>query len=584
MIASEYLDYRERLDATMGSLADAARRSGAKVGQPGLLRHLVGALKDPFLLVVAGESGAGKSVFLNALAGEEFCDPVEGAVAYFKFGEYPRDVPAGDGLMELYRPSTFLKNFHIVEFPGTSVAIEGAAAVAERFVPMADLVLAVISVADAWTPGVWKSLDRVQLGHGKEALVVLSGCDLRTPDEINAVVEHMQLTMGKRYGEALPIFQMSAENAFLARTNPAGGGEVKLAVSGILEFEQFVSDQLLASDFRMGKFDKVIMAARTIVDGLRVPFSETEEILGRDGDLLEGLKQEINARYEKTNGTIRDDFFKGLDDGHAAAVAAAQVEVVEVSGWGSLPAQVFGGGKLPEGLGKRFRESVAAATEQQVVEAMTTAEGDIGDLWQTLSERVGEVFVHQLSARDSSGKAVWSGRGENLLRRADACAEKASVDFSIEAAVAETQRHGALSLRFFAISALVFAIGGGVLFALGYTPFHLIVGGLAIVAFGFGTGQFIDGRKKLKKALADRAAAGRIQLRADLSNELTSHVHEYYTKLGSIFDPVQELCLRQVEEVTPQITAVRELDGKVSRLAEELVGLRAAAKKALREA
>jgi hypothetical protein len=53
----------------------------------------------------------------------------------------------------------------------------------------------------------------------------------------------------------------------------------------------------------------------------------------------------------------------------------------------------------------------------------------------------------------------------------------------------------------------------------------------------------------------------------DLSNELTSHVHKYDTKLGSIFDPLQELCLRQAEELTPQITAVRELDGKVSRLA-----------------
>ena len=55
-------------------------------------------------------------------------------------------------------------------------------------------------------------------------------------------------------------------------------------------------------------------------------------------------------------------------------------------------------------------------------------------------------------------------------------------------------------------------------------------------------------------------------------------MHEYYTKLGSIFDPVQELCQEQVDEVGPQIMAVRELDVEVARLAEELAAMREAAR------
>src|SRR6056300_149802 len=100
MIASEYLDYRARLDATMASLAEAARRSGAAhAGRPALLRNLMAGVRDPFLFLVAGESGAGKSMFVNALAGEELCDPCGGAVAYFKFGEQARDVAGGPGLI-----------------------------------------------------------------------------------------------------------------------------------------------------------------------------------------------------------------------------------------------------------------------------------------------------------------------------------------------------------------------------------------------------------------------------------------------------------------------------------------------------
>ena len=157
------------------------------------------------------------------------------------------------------------------------------------------------------------------------------------------------------------------------------------------------------------------------------------------------------------------------------------------------------------------------------------------------------------------------------------------MDFDIEAAVGEQLRHGAMALRFFAISALVLAIGAGVLFAMHLQPFHLLVGGLAVVALGFGAGQFLDGRRKLAKALADRAEGGRIQLRANLSNELTSHVHGYYTKLGSIFDPVQELCQQQVKEVSPQISAVRELDRHVVQLADELAAIRESARDYMRK-
>ena len=258
-------------------------------------------------------------------------------------------------------------------------------------------------------------------------------------------------------------------------------------------------------------------------------------------------------------------------------MSAAQTELKKATGWGALPKMVFKGGKkrVPEDFDTRFRERVAAATESRVVSAMTTAESDVTALWEELSEGISEQFDHQLSASDGKGKAVWSGRGENLLRRAQACAEKACGDFSIAEAVGEQLRHGAMGLRFFAISAVVLAIGAGALFALALEPFHLMIGGLAVIALGFGAGQFIDNRRKQKEALAERAEAGRIQLRADLSNELTSHVHEYYTKLAAVFDPVQELCQQQVAEVTPQIEAIRGLDAEVDRLAEELDQMRA---------
>jgi len=576
MIASEYLDFRARLDGTLGALAEAARRSGVHPGRPALMRNLVVGLKDPFMFVLAGEAGAGKSTFLNALASEQFCDASEGAVDYYKFGEQECDVPAGAGLVEKYRPCEFLRDFHLVEVPGAEGRDDVVSSVAERFVPMADLVLVVISAADAWRPGVWRSLDHVHLGLGKDVLLVLTGCDQRSEEEVRAVVEHMELTMKRRYRRGLPIFQMSAEPAFLARTNPAGGGDKKLAESGILALEEHITHRVMASDARMERFANALKVAHAVLDELRDPLAETEEILGRDGDLLASIKTEINERYEKTNAEIRGEFFDGLDAGHAAAVDAAQAQLTRATGWGAVPALALRGaeGVVPEGLGKNFSQHIAETTERRIVDVMSAAEADVGGLWETLSARVGEEFDHQLSAGDGTGKAVWSGRGENLLRRADACAHKACADFSITEAVTSQLSSAAGGLRFFLASAIVLVVGTVVLFALNLGPAPYLVGGLTLVALGFGAGQFLDNRRRLKAALADRAEAGRIQLRADLNSELTSHVHEYYTRLGVLFDPVQELCQQQVEEVAPQITALRGLDAEVADLSQELETMR----------
>ena len=579
MIASEYLDYRARVDATLGSLAEVVRRSGASPGRPALLRNLAGALRDPFLLVVAGEEGAGKSMFVNALAGQEICEVSGGSLAYLKFSQQMREISGGEGLIEVYRPCEFLRDFQIAEFPGSGPAVGGAAEAGERFVPMADLVVVVISVADAWTPGVWSSLDRVMLGHGKQPVIALTACDLRSGEEIRAVVEHIELTMRKRYRKVLPIFEMSAENAFLARTNPAAGGDEALQGSGILEFEEYVSHSLVKDEARVRKLTNALAGAKSVLAELRDPLAQTEEILGKDGDLLEGLREEINGRYEKINTEIRSTFFGKLDEGYASSVEAATAELSDAGGWGSLPRLVLGAGRgiLPEDFAERFRGRIAATTEGCAVAAMRTAEADVGELWETLSAKVGSEFDHRLSALDGSGDPVWSGRGENFLRRAQACATKSCADFNIAEAVGEQFRHGAVALRFFVISAIVLTIAAVVLFALGFEPSHLLVGGLGIVAIGFGAGQFIDGRRKQRQALGARVEEGRIQLRADLNGELTSHVHEYYIKLASLFDPVQELCQKQVEEVSPQISSVRGIEAAVSQLEVELSQLRDAA-------
>ncbi|MCB1087864.1 MAG: dynamin family protein, partial [Verrucomicrobiae bacterium] len=81
------------------------------------------SLKDPFLFVVVGEVNAGKSTMLNALFGSDFCSsgvlPTTDRIHFFKHGKEAHEFEVSDTLMEIYRPDEFLKDFNIVDTPGT---------------------------------------------------------------------------------------------------------------------------------------------------------------------------------------------------------------------------------------------------------------------------------------------------------------------------------------------------------------------------------------------------------------------------------------------------------------------------------
>ena len=46
--------------------------------------------------------------------------------------EQARDVPGGAGLVEMYRPCGFLRDFHLVELPGTESGSEAIAVASSR--------------------------------------------------------------------------------------------------------------------------------------------------------------------------------------------------------------------------------------------------------------------------------------------------------------------------------------------------------------------------------------------------------------------------------------------------------------------
>ncbi|MEY2614489.1 MAG: hypothetical protein QOH78_262, partial [Verrucomicrobiota bacterium] len=199
MVAEKYLELRSKLGTTLGSLIGLAHQIGAPDDTLRNLQNLVTNLGQPFLFVVVGEVKAGKSSLLNALFGRDFCKvdvlPATDRIYEFKYGETDYDVQISDQITALHRNIDFLKDFNIVDTPGTNTIVANHQEITENFVPMADLIVFVFAVTNPWAASAWDFLRLIGQQWKKNIVFVVQQADLRDPHEVEIVAKHLDQTV-----------------------------------------------------------------------------------------------------------------------------------------------------------------------------------------------------------------------------------------------------------------------------------------------------------------------------------------------------------------------------------------------------
>ena len=85
--------------------------------------------------------------------------------------------------------------------------------------PQADLIIFVFSVVNPWGASAWQFLELLQKRWLKNVIFVLQQMDLRDERRCEAVIQHLRQTAMTRFGQAFPIFPVSAKKAFLSKTS-----------------------------------------------------------------------------------------------------------------------------------------------------------------------------------------------------------------------------------------------------------------------------------------------------------------------------------------------------------------------------
>ena len=567
-IGDLFFDTRARLGSAVAALAKLAGELEVHPSRVSLLKNLIANLKEPFLFVVVGEVNAGKSTLLNALFGEEFCKadvlPMTDKICLFKHGPEARDIPVSDTFQELYRPNEFLKDFNIVDTPGTNSIVDEHQDITERFVPLADLVIFTFSVTNPWGATAWSLLDHIHKRWYKNVVFVLQQCDLRNEDEISAIMEHIRVTALQRLGSQFPVFALSGKQAFLAKTT-ALDKERLWKSSDFAPFEHFISETVNSPKVRQEKLGNVSRSARVVLHEAQSKLSAGSTILKADEQLLSGLGADVDEQRLRTVEKF-SALYRSLDSEYMELSIAGSAYLQSQLSYGVNLRTLFKPATTANIIQDRLIDGMITAADEQVGEATGIIEDDLQHLWRQLAEKMQKHFNFKLRVGTESGAPEWEAQKQHMAEQLVSTLKQRLAQLALPKLLRGRLRLRKWMVGLFTFGILGAAIGGGAALLLGRAPTDqmLLNGALGLAGFLvlIITGAIISHRNYVGtiNLFGDHLEQNRAELGDLIKERLGEEVNGFFDDFVNLFEPLHQLCEEHRTRYLPQVCELESIE------------------------
>jgi len=563
-LGRNYFQTRERLSGAIKTLDHLGREAAISPARLALLKNLLSNLEDPFLFVVVGEVNAGKSTLLNALFGEDFCNadviPTTDRIAFFKYGEEVHEFEFSEDIVEVFRPNGFLRDFNIVDTPGTNSIESGHQQITEQFLPMADLAIFVFSVTNPWGATTWDFLDRIHHQWKKKIIFVLQQCDLRTEEEVAAILEHLQKTAHHRFGQHFPTFAVSAKQAFLART-ASEGNEPLAEASQIGALERYISGVVESSEPRLVKLIHAWRASCYVLGEVKEKLGAASEIIRADTELLSELEPACRIQQQRTMRKC-EPLFEAFDQSFMAAGIQAEplldseFRIVSVL----LPRRQCA--EEIEGLifattMKAVRRSVGAGAE--------AVREDVQHLWERVSHEMQEHFNLELSVGED-GSPDWSASHKRIQDEVEEATAEVLRELKFKTELARLFSLRTRLIWGFVFSAIIAILLGVILSMLKVNPWNAASFGLAAVLLTLAVASGMRSIRKTRDYYSRVIDEHRELVAQRQRAAFAGATAKFYDDFVHLFEPLRNVCREHRDRYEPQLRRIEEIERSLAEL------------------
>jgi predicted GTPase len=534
-----YFATRERISQVIKGVTELARDTSTDLGHALSHESVEKDLGAPFLFVVCGEVNAGKSSLINGLFGRELCKvnilPETDRVIWYRYGAPPHDVATTSSLEERYRPIEFLRDFNLVDTPGTNSIVKGHQEITERFLPVADLILFVFPVTNPWGGATWNLISKLPKECHPKVAFIIQQADQREAADIRVIIEHMADLSRKRIGIVPQIFAVSGKLAMEAKRAEAFSGR-DFERSGFPALEEFISRRVCDSPERRAALHTWKNNASAALRRIEDRIEDKTRILNDQNHFLASLEDEIDAMRERLVGRLPR---------HLAGVAEVfETEAVWVTHslrkWLGLTRSVFRifvgdrtGSETEALFIERLRSAVEAVAESDGADVVEACRSH----WEELGGRVRESIGTDINEEEPVGEKLEQAR-RRFVQRIGRAAHVAIGNLHVRKDLERELRQRNLALKSFTATTLIFLILAALCGIFGFPWLPWIFCGIALVFAIGGSAIAQITRRKISRdfqsSLLDTCGSFADTLRADYEDALRIFFQDYTSCLGSI--------------------------------------------------
>lgn len=539
MFGERYFATRERLSDVMRGVAELAADTATDLEGKLPLEEIDRGLGAPFLFVICGEVNAGKSTLINGLFGRDLCRvnilPETDRVLWYQYGAQSRDVEVTPVLEERHRPIGFLRDFNLIDTPGTNSIVQDHQEITARFLPSADLILFVFPVTNPWGAATWNFISEMPAECLQRVAFIIQQADQRDPLDLTVIQGHMKDLSMKRIGFAPPVFAVSGKMAFEAkRANPFAAKA--LAASGFPELERFISKKVCESPERNSALEGWRSQAASALRSVEDQIEKQTQTLNTQGRFLDTIEREIDD--------IRERFVQRLPR-HLTGVA----EVFESEAiWaakklrgklGVIPSifRLFTGDRTGPAMEsvfiERLQAAVEAVAEKDGIEVVEVCRSH----WNELCARVKESMGVDLG-ESASLDATLATAKTRFVQRLGRAARQGIGNLKVRNQLDKDLRRRNIALKSFTFMTLLLISAGATCGALGVPWAPGILCGLAALFLAGGTLAAMVTRKSItaefQKRLLDTCGGFASTLRSDYEEALRIVFQDYASSLTAV--------------------------------------------------
>ena len=571
MIADRYLQLKSELESGLAGLI----RLGSEMQRPAeeldTLQALLRDIGEPLLFVVVGEVKSGKSSLLNALFGNEFAKvdvlPATDRVYIFRYGSDDKSTEVSSKLTERYLPIPFLRDFNVVDTPGTNTMVKEHQMVAEDFMPRADIVLFVFSVANPWTQSNWEFLDFLQKTWLKNVIFVLQQIDLREPTEIDVIHQHLQDTAMRRLGFVPTIFAVSARKALLARTS--GLDKEKLwEESGFAPLTEQINFIVAESGTRMLKLRSTFQAARVALEDLNREIRGFLDKILADAAVLDRLDALLQTRREQmlrqVTALVRE-VESAYDETTKERTTLLRHELTWWRSFQLIWRRSVGHHQLHAKIEMKLRQLL----QPQVQQAVSKLEIDLRGLWPQMQDLLENQLSAALQKQARQSVPDFAGQRRELSESIQAAFIDILAGKTLQEQLARSYSQTALSLRV-VVAIIAIAVAVGILVRAQNETTAL--GALIAAGVGVSLAIFLafHHRRKVLRDYERQLSPKRAEFSKNLEKEFAKAIDAFCAEMAKKFQDLKEICQTQRRRYEPWSQRAEELQTKLTKLKPRL--------------